>query len=216
MNVGSETNHTNTMYVRPHLKTRPGPKLQFVVAHRTTGATEAKWVPVYDVVTPIPNGTPGRVGEVVDMMRRGTDCVKGPVQTTWIPPLDYLFVAKHIADEQTRLNYISKCEVWFAEHPPPPQPVSVSRPCIDTELIMALFKKYEGQVPPFEERIKVYRAAGYPEQYITKAIERNRKLEETADARQKAIDDIFGKWPSAGKSVPKPKGKMIKAVKKRT
>jgi hypothetical protein len=64
--------------------------------------------------------------------------------------------------------------------------------------------------------MKVCRAAGYSEEYIAKAIERKRKLDETTDTRQKVIDDIFGKWPSANKATPKPRAKVIKAVKKRT
>ena len=82
----------------------------------------------------------------------------------------------------------------------------------------ALFQKYPGAVPPFAERVKVYRAAGYPAEYIAKVIERHKKLAETAAERQKALDEIFAKWPSASKAVPKPKpkGKVIKAVKKRT
>ena len=59
-------------------------------------------------------------------------------------------------------------------------------------------------------------SAGYSEEYIAKKTERQRKFIEEAAERQKAIDAVFGKWPTANKATPKPKAKVIKAVKKRT
>jgi hypothetical protein len=118
--------------------------------------------------------------------------------------------------ESEREAYIAKCKEWFESHPPPPLRVAPPKPETDRDLVMALFRKYSGTVPPFEERIKVYAAAGHSEEAIAKVIARRQKLAETADERQKVLDGIFGKWPSANKSVPKPKGKVIKAVKKRT
>ena len=203
------------MFKRPTIKRGFLTPKQFVTEIRPNGTRSSTWVA--RVPNPlIPNGTPGRVGEIVDLMRQGEDHIKRPVPQTWTPPMDYQFVAKHISDEQTRLNYISKCETWVEDHPPRRVMTPVAKPKVDTELILALYKKYEGKVPPFEERMKVCRAAGYSEEYIAKAIERKRKLDETTDTRQKVIDDIFGKWPSANKATPKPRAKVIKAVKKRT
>jgi hypothetical protein len=133
--------------------------------------------------------------------------------------MDYEFVAKHMP-EGSQEAYVAKCREWFDAHP---KRVVVARapatsgPEPDRQLFQALLRKYPGAVPPFEERIKVYKAAGYPEAYISKVIERHKKLVDTTAERQKALDDIFGKWPSASKPTPKPKAKgVIKAVKKRT
>jgi hypothetical protein len=60
----------------------------------------------------------------------------------------------------------------------------------------------------------VYRAAGKPEAYIERAIARHKHLEATSDERQKVIDALDGKWPSANKT-PKAAPKVIKAVKKK-
>jgi len=64
----------------------------------------------------------------------------------------------------------------------------------------------------------VYREAGVSDAYIAKAIARDARLEATSDERQKALDLIFAKWPSASKTVKpkaKAKPKVIKAVKKK-
>jgi hypothetical protein len=148
-------------------------------------------------------------------MYRGSDAVRRPNKTAWTPPVDYEFIAKYMP-ECEREAYIAECKEWFESHPPPAPKTPPPKPETDRDLIMALFKKYPGAVPPFEERIKVYAAAGHSEEHIAKVIARRQKLEETVEERQKVLDGIFGKWPSANKSVPKPKGKMIKAVKKRT
>ena len=192
------------------------PDLEFKTEYRANGSCASTWVPKVERPLIIPNGTPGRVGEIIDLMRQGEACIQRPYKSPWTPPSDYEFIAKYLPDEQSRINFISKCEAWLADNPPPVLFVAHLKPKIDTDLILALYKKYEGKVPPFEERMKVCRAAGYSEEYIAKAIERKRKLDETTDTRQKVIDDIFGKWPSANKATPKPRAKVIKAVKKRT
>jgi hypothetical protein len=190
--------------------------LEFKNEIRANGTVVGTWVPKAERSALIPNGTPGRVGEIVDMMRRGEACIERPAKTVWTPPSDYEFIAKYMPDEQSRNNFISKCEQWIADNPTPPPPQPPAKPIIDTELILALYKKYPGVVPPFEERMKVCRAAGYTEEYIAKKTERHRKFIELAEERQKAIDDVFGKWPTANKATPKPKPKVILAVKKRT
>jgi hypothetical protein len=192
------------------------PVLEFKNEIRANGALVSSWVPKVERPIIIPNGTPGRVGEIVDIMRRGEACIQRPAKTPWTPPSDYEFIAKYLPDEQSRINFISKCETWFNDNPPRLIATPREKPIIDTELILALYKKYPGAVPPFEERMKVCRAAGYSEEYIAKRTERQRKFTELADERQKAIDAVFGKWPTANKATPKPKGKVIKAVKKRT
>ena len=192
------------------------PVLEFKNEIRANGALVSSWVPKVDRPVIIPNGTPGRVGEIVDIMRRGEACIQRPTKTPWTPPSDYEFIAKYLPDEQSRINFISKCETWIADNPPRRIAAPAEKPVIDTELILALYKKYPGAVPPFEERMKVCRAAGYSDEYIAKKTERHRKFTELADERQKTIDSVFGKWPTANKATPKPKGKVIKAVQKRT
>jgi hypothetical protein len=208
---------TSKMFKRPTIKRALLAPKQFVTEIRPNGTKVSTWV-TQQMPTPIiPNGAPGLVGEIVDMIYKGVDAVRRPHKTPWTPPIDYEFVAKHLP-EKNREEYVAKCKEWFESHPKPtpPAPLAPMRPELDHQLVLALFQKYPGAVPPLEERIKVYKAAGYPEEYINKSIARHQRLEETSDARQKVLDDIFGKWPSANKSVPKPKGKVIKAVKKRT
>ena len=207
------------MLKRPTIKRVFSIPKQFVSEIRPDGTRASTWVTQQPSRAVIPNGTAGRVGEIVDLLYKGPDLVRRPEKTVWTPPMDYEFVAKHMP-EASREEYLAKCREWLEAHPLPapirdPPPSTVPEP--DRQLIQDLFKKYSGAVPPFEERIKVYKAAGYPEQYINKVIARRQKFEDTTEARQKALDDIFGKWPSASKATPKPKAKgVIKAVKKRT
>jgi hypothetical protein len=207
------------MFKRPTIKPVFVAPKQFVTEIRPNGTRASTWVTPVDRPVIIPNGTPGRVGEIVDLMRKGEAFIRRPEKTAWTPPMDYEFVARHMPEE-SRDAYVAKCEEWMAAHPTPqppaPAPPSSVKPEPDRQLIMALFKKYPGAVPPFEERVKVYKAAGHPEEYINKVIACHQKLQEATEARQKALDDIFGKWPSASKAVPKPRSKVIKAVKKRT
>jgi len=207
---------TQTMFKRPTIKRGFLAPKQFVTEIRPNGTRASTWVTPVDRPVIIPNGTLGRVGEIVDLLYKGTDQVRRPDKTLWTPPMDYEFVAKHLP-EHSRDAYVAQCLEWLEAHPKPvPVEAAQKGPEPDRQLIQALFKKYPGAVPPFEERIKVYKAAGHSEEYINKAIARHKKLAETVDARQKALDDIFGKWPSASKATPKPKTKVIKAVKKRT
>ena len=208
---------TSKMFKRPTIKRDFLVPKQFVTEIRPNGTRASTWVTPVDRPVIIPNGTPGRVGEIVDMMYRGEAFVRRPPKTVWTPPMDYEFVARHMP-EASRDAYLAKCREWNETHPKPePRRAPVpTEPAPDRQLVMALHKKYPGAVPPFEERIKVYKAAGYPEAFINRAIKRQKEFVEMAAERQKAIDAVFGKWPSANKAVPKPKNKVIKAVKKRT
>jgi hypothetical protein len=206
------------MFKRPTIKKGFVAPKQFVTEIRPNGTRASTWVAPLDRPVIIPNGTFGRVGEIVDLLYKGADHVRRPDKTPWTPPMDYEFVAKHLP-EHIQAEYMARCEEWLEARPKPvaaQEGGASAGPEPDRQLIMALFRKYPGAVPPFEERVKVYRAAGYTEGHIAKVIARHKKLVETVDARQKALDDIFGKWPSASKAAPKPKTKVIKAVKKRT
>ena len=201
------------MFKRPTLKVKPGPKLQFVTQIRGSGARASEWAPVYDNTVLIPNGMPGLVGEIVDKMRLGAAMVKRPTKTVWKPSVDYEFIAKHMPEKQ-RDAYIARCKEWFAEHTHSVQTRSVRQPPnLDRELIAKFFAKHCPHMPPVEERIVVYREAGYPEDYIERVRVRDAKLEAVAEERQKVLDTIFAKWPAASKTDTKKK--VIKAVKKR-
>jgi hypothetical protein len=207
-------NQTKTMYKRPTLRLHK-PTLQFVTHVRANGSTASAWVAAPLSSRPIPNGTPGRVGEIVDAMRRGADCIQRPAPTLWTPPSDYKYAASYMPAE-TREQFIARCEAWFEANPPRAAVEPVAKPVVDSTIIQNLFRKHSGCVPPLDERLRAYKAAGYPDAYLIKVMDRHAKMEETSDERQKALDAIFAKWPSASKPVPKPKGKVIKAVKKRT
>jgi hypothetical protein len=115
-------------------------------------------------------------------------------------------------NEVEREEYTAKCLDWFDTHPTPVPRGRAPPSNHDRELIQALFAKYPGQVPPFEERIKVYRVAGRTEEYIAKAILRHEKFLATKDEIQKVLDRIF---PNVPKKTTKAPPKVIKAVKKK-
>jgi hypothetical protein len=197
------------MFKRPIIRVKT-PLLQFATEIRHNGSRASSWVPV--TTTPIiANGAQGRVGEIVDSMRRGEAYITRPSPQPWAPPVDYEFIAKYMAKTE-RDAYIAKCKAWFDANPLPVPRVIPAPPKVDRLLIDALFAKYPGCVPPFEERIKVYRAAGVPEERVAKYIARHEKLEATSDERQKIIDRIF---PNVPKKTVKQPPKVIKAVKKK-
>jgi hypothetical protein len=162
------------------------------------------------------------VGALIDKMRNPSP-VYAPTQREWTPPHDYEFIAKHMSEAELG-PWLQKCRDWFAAHPNPaaprPKPVVSG---VDYPLIVAMYKvapRTEGGAvkPPIATRVKVYRAAGCSEAYITKAVARDAHLKATTDARQKALDAIFSRWPAASKASKtktKAKPKVIKAVKKK-
>ena len=177
---------------------------EFVTVTRENGALAGEWRPKVSSVR-VPSGTPGRVGEIVDAMRRGTDHIKIGDKKPWSPPIDYEFVARYMRTEDEKEIYLKRCREWCEAHPPIPPSQRVQKPKVNIELAIAMQEKYKGKAPPIEERIKLLRASGFSEEYISKKIERMKAL------REEAIDDD----PDPPKP-PKPKGKAIKAVKKRT
>jgi hypothetical protein len=194
------------MHKRPIIKKKRPAPVEFVMEFRGNGTQVGTWAPKV-TSTRIPNGTPGRVGEIIDAMRRGVTYRQ--VEKPWSPPIDYEFVAKHMLDETKREIYLKRCRDWCTAHPPPPPRPPVVKPVINIELILDLYKKYEGKAPPIGERIKVLRDAGYSAEHIAKKLARIQKNQENASEIQKAIDDI---WTATAKA---PRGKVIKAVKKR-
>lgn len=167
--------------------------------------------------TPKASGTgPNRVRDIIDKMRAGCENALRPVSRPWAPPISYEFIAQFMDDEE-REAYLARCKEWFdSRTATTAAPVAKSDAvAYNTELVAKLFAKYSPGVPPLADRLAVYRAAGYSEEYIEKAARRAKVMEETAEERTKALDTVFAKWPAANKTDAKPKGKVIKAVKKR-
>lgn len=162
----------------------------------------------------------------MDAMRRGNDCVSRPPKQPWTPPRDYEWYAEQVIPAAERAAFIQRCKDWHEANPPkrrdpPPELV------LDHEPVLKLFAKYAKKGPPFDgctapqptvpplAKLKVaWELAGYPPERIAKAEAHIRHLEETSEERQKVLDAIFAKYPSASKPTPKPK-KVIKAVKKK-
>lgn len=199
-------------YKRPIIRRVAKPNTEFTTEIRANGTRVSSWAPVRRA-PPIPSGTPGLVGSIVDKMRQGADFVKRPTRQPWTPPSDYEFIAKHLPVGE-RAAYLARCTEWFAAHPPPPPATPKSQQKLDTELLNAMYAKYPGCRPPLAERVRVYRAAGCTEDYIEKMQAREKLWHATREERDTAFELIFAKWPSASKPTPKPK-KVIKAVKKR-
>ena len=86
----------------------------------------------------------------------------------------------------------------------------------DQTLMLELLAKHAGKRPPVDEMLETMRASGYSEERIAKYSKWWQKMEETSEQRQKDLDAIFAKYPSASKGarVSKPK-KIIRAVKKK-
>ena len=175
---------------------------EFVMSVRPDGTQVGSWQPKV-VNTRIPNGAPGVLGAIVDSMRRGSGS-QTPRETRWSPPIDYEFVAKHMPDEQA---YLKKCRDWCEANPPPPPVPKVEKTKLNTELWLALQKKYEGKALPMAERVKVALASGFSAKQIANKIERMKKWREEAEAASGLLVE---------KQALKLKGKVIKAVKKRT
>jgi hypothetical protein len=158
-------------------------------------------------------------GLAADIIRRARNMrIPSAPQLQWSPPNEYEFVAKNTSDPAA---FIARCEAWFDAHPRHVRQQVAPPPVIDQAPVLALFAKYARlpggpKPPPLRELVVAWRAAGYPEERIAKAVERRNRLDETADERQRALDAIFAKFPSASKPAAKPKSKkVIKVVKKK-
>jgi hypothetical protein len=202
-----------SVFIRPTLR-KTGPAQVFQTKW-VNGAQISQWVED-DRKAIIPNGTPGRVGEIVDIMRKGPDLINHVSNTPWSPPSDPEFYANKMVPEKDREAYLAKCKEWYDAHPPkkiiqPPPPL----PEYNREMII---KFWQGKIhmPPLEERIKVFRAAGMPDKLIEKHKKWDQKMIDTSDERQKKIDNLFGKYAKTKtKTASKLKPKVLKPVKKK-
>jgi hypothetical protein len=202
-----------TMYKRPTPRVRGFAPQHFVSEAQPGGGVRSQWVS-YTSRARVPSGTPGVVGELIDKMRNPQE-VSRPKRREWTPSYDYEFIAQHMSEAE-RGPWLQKCRDWFAAHPKPEPPPACAASTVDNQLIAAMYR--DGVKPPIAARVKVYRAAGCSEEFITKTVARQAHFDATSDARQEALDAIFAKWPAASKTAKtkaKPATKVIKAVKKK-
>lgn len=203
------------MYKRPVIRTWRESAREFVTSSLPGGATKSYWAPSTRISI-IPSGHASRVGEIIDKMRLG-DSARGSTRP-WVPSVDYKLIAAHMKNPE---SFLENSEKWFAEHPPKKRADATTTPDIDHRFVSEVFAKYafveDGpKVPPVSELEKAWRAAGYPEERIAKALAYHAKMDATSDERQKILDLIFAKFPSASKPTPKIKSKkVIKVVKKK-
>jgi hypothetical protein len=169
-------------------------------------------VVAFQVPQAVPRDAVGIVADLAAAMRAPAPVHARP--TEWTPPSEAEFLAEKTLHPGEREAYLARCESWYAAHP---QHVRVLRPPaepVDTELVAELFMKYKTVLAPLAKRAATWRAAGYSDGKVRKALAYYKRMEDTSDERQAALDSIFARWPAASKPTPKPK-KVIKAVKKK-
>lgn len=155
----------------------------------------------------------GRVGEILAKIHKGAP-PSGPVQSSWSPPYDHEFYARHLDDPEPFLAKVAA----FYEANPKPQYNSVKTQVVDYNLepILTLMTKYPGKRPPIAEHLQALKEAGYSGEVMEKVRKHHQHMVDTDEERQAKLDAIFAKWPSSSKPTPKPKpNKPIKAVKKK-
>lgn len=163
---------------------------------------------------PIRAVSPHASGIVADIARTMRNAVIPPAhQTPWTPPNEYNFIAERLPEAEAEM-LIARCESWFEANPSRQHVVApIVQSTIDMTPVLDLHTKYKGR-PPIEESIIAWRAAGLSEERLAKHRAWWNKMEATSEERQKALDLIFVKYPSANKPIPKVK-KVIKAVNKK-
>ncbi len=194
---------------------RPTPRqwrtpTQFVSYSLPGGCVVSRWE--LDSNKPLtPSGHPSVVGKIIDKMR---NCYcSGAKPTPWTPPVLHEFVAKYTDNPEA---FLKRCEEWYTQNPITPPRGRGPAPSLDLAPVIAVYEKWGTVLPPVAEREKAWRLAGYSEAKIQKALAYYKRMEDTADARQEALDLIFVKFPSANKPTPKVKAKkVIKVVKKK-
>lgn len=200
------------MFKRPTIR-RSHVAQVFSTEVRANGAIASQWVAAPISARRVPSGHPSLVGKMVDKLREPPITYR---EKPWTPPLDYEFVASRMHPE-LRDGYITRCEEWFAAHPSRPTKMRPAPLALNTEPIIKLFARYCPSPPPLPELMGVWRSAGYSEAKIAKAKAWFDYCEAHSEERQKELDAIFCKYPTANKPTPKVKApaKPIKAVKKK-
>lgn len=163
---------------------------------------------------PIQKISPTATGYVANIARtlNSPDIPSRP-NTGWTPPCEYKYIASKLPETEAA-TLIARCETWHEANPPPPRVTNqAAQPILDMTPVLELHAKYKKR-PPIEESIAAWRAAGLSEERLKKHRAWWNKMEATSEERQKALDLIFVKYPSANKPIPKVK-KVIKAVNKK-
>ena len=163
-----------------------------------------------DICAAIPYGTPGRVGELADLVNKGTRDIKYCKQE-WSPPYEYEFYARLKIPENEREAYLKRCEEWFATNPP--KAIKSTPPVEYNHEMIAKFWKGKTSMPSIEDRLAVLHSAGIPDILIEKHEKWDQKMEETSEKRQKQIDDIFGKYNKTKTKAVSKTPKMTKTIK---
>ena len=198
-------------YKRPNPRPRWNVPTQFVSSALPGGGVVSRWTSGMSKPR-IPPGHPSVPGQIIDTMRQGS-CPSGTKPTVWPPPATPEFLAKHMDNPEA---FLKRCEAWYAQNTPAAPRVREPPPPLNLEPLIALYDKWAPEAPPIADREKAWRLAGYSEAKIQKALTHHKRMEETSDARQEALDLIFAKFPSANKPTPKAKAKkVIKVVKKK-
>jgi hypothetical protein len=146
----------------------------------------------------------------MDALNRGTGFIVRET-TKWTPSIYYKFLATKMSKEQGEA-YIKRCEEWFEAHPTP-VPKVVKVPVEYNEELAAKYFSRLTSVPDTRDLLKMWCAAGLPEERCQKSMEWHEKMDATASERQARIDAIFG--PPEEPKKPRKVAKVIKAVKKR-
>lgn len=157
----------------------------------------------YRVPRPVPYGATGIVAELA----RQSDPLPPPPKM-WRPPLD---VEAYFDMRRKRGEDTSEYERLAAEFPWPERaPPKAKGSNLDLAPLEELFDGAD-EMPELPEYYRALRKCGYSEEKLAAIEAHFAHLEATSDQRQKALDLIFARWPSAGKPVKK----VIKAVKKK-
>ena len=163
--------------------------------------------PVIKKISPTATGYVANIARILN----SPDMPSRP-NTEWTPPTEYKYMATFLPDDEAAL-LIARCESWFESHAHPVT-VTVQKAALDETPILELHAKYPNQRPPLEETIDAWRSAGMSEERMNKYRTWWNRMEATSAERQKELERIFVKYPSANKPVPKIK-KVIKAVNKK-
>ena len=157
----------------------------------------------YSAPRAVPYGATGLVASLV----RQRDPLP-PVPKPWLPPLDaeaYFDALRRHGCDATEYERLAAEFEW-------PEPVrrAAEGPPLNLEPLEKLFYGAQ-EAPHLPDYFKALRRCGHSEERVQACIAHFKRLEETSDQRQEALDLIFARWPSAAKPVKK----VIKAVKKK-
>lgn len=179
------------MFKRPVIRAKTSSAGVFVSTVNSSGATVSRWVPDTSPKI-VPSGTPGRVGEIIDLMRRPVPPSNKP---PWRPHPDYIKIASFLPEEE-RQEYTTKCREWYENNPPKEVRVAQSKlPPWDYKYIAAHLK--EPQASEYLTRWSTW--------FKTHPTPRPNIVE----IDTKLLTDLFSKYPGR----PPPRDERLKVMK---